>query len=452
MNPLYADILFGDQRLQEAKKLILAALQDASSSITSVRPPREERKAEYAALIKEFGQLRGHSLYYPYIGSGIGNGPFVELVDGSIKYDLISGIGTHYFGHSSAPLISSMINAAISDTVMQGNLQQNGDSLELSRLLTSLSGLDHCFLSSSGAMACENALKICFQKKPTASRVLAFNKCFAGRTLALSSITDKAAYRQGLPLTVPVDFVPFFDAEHPEASTHRSLVALKTHLARYPHQHAVMCLELVQGEGGFWVGSSDFFKAIITLLKEHGVAVWVDEVQTFARTESLFAFHLFDLQELVDIVSIGKVSQVCATLFTKELCPKIGLISQTFTASTSAIRAALFMITTAINSNFFGSNDKIATLNYAFVKGLEAYKDVLKGPYGTGSMIGCTPFNGEPDKVKQFAHRLFDNGIISFTAGFNPTRLRFLLPVGALELNHIAPIMEIIGKTVKESS
>lgn len=450
MNPLYADKLFNDGRLQKAKELILAVLKEASSPITSVQPPRAERKAEYAALIKEFDELRGNPLYYSYIGSGIGNGPLVELVDGSIKYDLISGIGPHYFGHSHPQLISSMINGAICDTVMQGNLQQNGDSLELSRLLTALSGLDHCLLSSSGAMACENALKICFQKKPTSPRVLAFDKCFAGRTLALSSITDKAGFRQGLPLTVPVDYVPFYDAQYPEASTYRTLTALRSHLARYPNQHAVMCLELVQGEGGFWVGSPEFFKAIIDLLKEHGVIVWVDEVQTFARTESLFAFHKFDLDGLVDIVSIGKVSQTCATLLKHTCCPKPGLISQTFTASTSAIRAALFTITTAINNGFFGINGKIAKLNQAFVKGLEAHKAVLKGPYGTGAMIGCTPFNGDPDKVKQFAHKLFDNGVISFTAGFNPTRLRFLLPVGALELSHIDPIMDIIGKTIRE--
>ncbi|MBS0656050.1 MAG: acetylornithine aminotransferase, partial [Verrucomicrobia bacterium] len=98
------------------------------------------------------------------------------------------------------------------------------------------------------------------------------------------------------------------------------------------------------------------------------------------------------------------------------------------------------------------SSGKIAILNRAFVKGLEKYNKVLKGPYGTGAMIGCTPFNGKPDKVKQFAMKLFENGIIAFTAGFNPTRLRFLLPVGALELKDIDPIMEIIGKTIRDCS
>lgn len=450
MKPLYAERLFQDKRVEEAKKLLTSALQDVCSQITSVQPPHPERKIEYTSLIKEFEQLRGHPLYYPYIGSGVGNGPLVELLDGSVKYDLISGIGVHYFGHSSRAMLPHLVDGAISNTVMQGNLQQNSDSIELSALLTALSGLDHCFLTSSGAMAGENALKMCFQKKPMANRILAFDKCFAGRTLALSSITDKAAFRQGLPSTVTVDYIPFFDSNDPEESTYQSLKALGDHLLRYPNQHVAMCIELIQGEGGFWVGYPAFFKAIIKLLKQHNVAVWIDEVQTFGRTEELFAFQYFELQDLVDVVTIGKTSQVCATLFTKEFCPKPGLISQTFTASTSAIRAALFIIPEAINSGFFGANGKIATLHQAFVKELKVYEKHLKGPYGIGAMIGCTPFDGKVETVKKFAHKLFDNGIISFTAGFNPTRLRFLLPVGAMELSDIKPIMEIIGKTVDE--
>jgi 4-aminobutyrate aminotransferase-like enzyme len=50
--------------------------------------------------LQEFAADRGGKLFYDYIGSGIGNGPLVELADGSVKYDFITGIGVHYFGHS----------------------------------------------------------------------------------------------------------------------------------------------------------------------------------------------------------------------------------------------------------------------------------------------------------------------------------------------------------------
>ncbi len=451
---LNADKFRQDPRIAEAKKLMLAALHDAQAAITGIQGANLEQQEISNALVEQFLHARGLPLYFPYVASGIGRDAFVELMDGSIKYDLISGIGVHYFGHSHPGVMEAAIDAALSDTVMQGNLQQNADSLDLMRLYTKLSGFDHCFLSSSGAMACENSLKICFQKKFPASRVLAFERGFAGRTLALSQITDKPSFREGLPTTIAVDYIPFFDAKNPIESTARALEVLKSHIKRFGNQHAVMCMELIQGEGGFWTASSEFFKAIINVLNNHGIAVWVDEVQTFARTENVFAFQRFDLDGLVDIVTVGKVTPACATLFTKEYCPRPGLLSQTFTASTSAIRTAKYMIEYAVANDFFGEKGKIAQLHQAFTEGLASLHEkygCLHGPYGMGSMIAFTPFNGSETKVKAFVQKLFINGIVSFVAGSHPTRVRFLLPVGALKASDIDPIMRIIEKTILES-
>lgn len=439
MTQLFADKFKSDPRVREAEKLIQSALQDVQKEITHIRPPQIECKE-----LQEFEKIRGNTLFYPYLGSGIGNGALVELADGSIKYDLISGIGPHYLGHSHPGIVSSQIDAALQDLVMQGNLQQNRESALLSSLLTSLSGFDHSFLTTSGAMACENSLKIAFHKKPHATRVLAFDKTFSGRTLALSCLTDKAAFRQNLPILLNVDYIPFYDPTRPE----ESIRELKKIIRRYPNQHAVMCLELVQGEAGFWVGSQPFFKEIIHVLKEHEIAVWVDEVQTFARTEKLFAFQYFGLDDLVDIVSIGKVSQACATLFRASFNPKPGLLSQTFTASTSAIFASLYLITYALKNEFFGPNGKIAKLYKAFIEGLKPYNDRLHGPYGIGAMIACTPYDGDHDKVKELAMRLFHNGVITFTAGSHPARLRLLPPIGVLEPEQIQEICHIIGKSL----
>ena len=178
--------------------------------------------------------------------------------------------------------------------------------------------------------------------------MLAFEHAFAGRTLTLAQITDKPDYRQGLPTVLPVDYVPFFDAADPQQSAAKSVAVLKQHLARFPGQHAVMCMELVQGEGGYWAGERPFFMALIEVLKQAGVAVWFDEVQTFGRTTSPFAFQTFGLHEHADVVTVGKLTQVCATLFTDDYKPKPGLISQTFTAATAAIAAGRAILRRAV--------------------------------------------------------------------------------------------------------
>ncbi len=85
-------------------------------------------------------------------------------------------------------MIDAAIDAALEDTVMQGNLQQHPPSIKMCERLIKLateSGakIDHCLLSTSGAMANENALKIALHHKTPADRVIAFDNAFAGRTL-----------------------------------------------------------------------------------------------------------------------------------------------------------------------------------------------------------------------------------------------------------------------------
>jgi acetylornithine/N-succinyldiaminopimelate aminotransferase len=447
-----AEQLAMDPRIAQAKALLLETVRDYQTKISGVKPAEEELKQRYAELIQKFEKHRGAKLWFPYLGSGFGKGALVELMDGSIKYDFICGIGPHFFGHDHAALISSGIDAAMTNTVMQGHLQQNIDSAKLTDSLIKASGFDHCFLTTSGAMANENALKVAFQKKFPAYRILAFDKCFVGRSLAISQITDKSLFREGLPPTLHVDYLPFFDAARPEESTAEAVATLKKLLVRYPKQYAAMCFELVQGEGGFYSGTKEFFIAIMTLLKDQGIAIFDDEVQSFGRLPELFAFQYFGLEKYVDIVSIGKLSQVCATLYRENFCPRPGLLSQTFTGSTSAIRAAQVMLDLLLAGRFYGPRGKIEQIQNEFIKKLTAlsqkYPFLIQGPFGVGCMIAFTPLDGTAEKAHRFVRELFDAGVVSFIAGTNPTRVRFLIPAGAITFEDIDKAMEIIESTL----
>lgn len=456
--PLAADSLLADPRLEAARRLLLSALTDHQQRLTGVRTSDPERKIAYDEAIKQFGALRGGELYYPYLGSGIGRGALVELADGSVKYDMISGIGVHYFGHGHSAVVAASLDAALSDIVMQGNLQQDREALDLTAMLieqANISGatLRHCLLTTSGAMANENAMKIAFQKKAPASRLLAFEHCFAGRTLALAQVTDKAAYRVGLPTVLDVDYVPFFDPARPKESTDVALGRVRQHLWRYPKQHAAMVVELVQGEGGYHAGDREFFRPLLRELRSAGIAIFFDEVQTFGRTTRPFAFQHFGLDEFADIVTIGKLSQVCATLFTAEYKPQPGLLSQTFTAATSSLFAGRAIIGQLVKGDYFGPKGRIQQVHDRFVSRLEAiahkHTGCLAGPWGLGAMIAFTPFDGSADTVKGLLRALFDAGVIAFMAGSNPARIRFLPPIGAIIDADIDVVCEILEKTLE---
>ena len=226
-------------------------MAEHQASLNAIKPPQAELAASYEDVMKKFGEIRGGKLYFPYLSSGLGNGPFVELGDGSVKLDFITGIGVHGYGHSHPLLVEAAIDSAIGDTVMQGNLQQNSESYDLVKLLTETANesgakLKHCFLSTSGAMANENSLKLAFQNNHPANRVIAFSHCFAGRTLALAQVTDKAKYRVGLPDTLNVDYIPFYNEDDPDRSTEIAVNHLNYLLERNPGKHAALWMELIR--------------------------------------------------------------------------------------------------------------------------------------------------------------------------------------------------------------
>lgn len=454
-----ADGFFADARLKEAKKLIQEALKEHQGQITKVKPANPELKESYDQLLKRMAEFRGGALFYNYLGTGIGNGPFVELADGSVKYDFITGIGVHYMGHSHPGVIEAQINGAISNTVMNGHLQQNTDSAKLVEIFSKEAckngaEVKNVFLTTSGAMANENAFKMIFQKRYPAARFFAFEKCFAGRTLGMAWVTDKAAYRQGLPKTIDVDYIPFYCAGDHNGSIEKAVYAMKKAITRFPGQHAGFIMELIQGENGSWVGHTEYFEALIKVCQENNTSVLIDEVQTFARTRDLFAFQYFKLDKHVDIVSVGKNSQVCATLFKDDHKPKPGLMSQTFTGSSSQIAASNFMINEIVNGGYLGENGKIEKLHNHFKGHLEKlakkYPDKVSGPFGIGAMVAMTVFAGDETKSKNFTMKLFENGVLSFMAGTGPTRVRFLMPIMTTDTKHIDEVCEIIEKTLNE--
>ncbi len=450
-----ANEFYNDPKVKEAKKLIKQALLNHQEKITGLMPPKDEKS--YQELVKKLSQNRGGKLFYDYIGSGFGKGPFVELADGSTKFDFITGIGVHYFGHSHPDLMEALIDGAISNTVMQGNLQQNTDSEKLIDLLLTEANrygadLSHVVLTSSGVMANENALKMAFQKRHPADRVLAFNKCFHGRTIAVAGVTDKAKYRDGLPEAFCVDYLPFYDSNDHQGSIDRMMCALAGYVSRHPGKHAALLCEVIQGEAGSYLGNKEFFEILFSECKKHNISIIVDEVQSFGRTEKLFAFQYFELDKYVDFVNIGKNAQTCATIYRGDHKPRPGLISQTFTSSSTAINASYYVVNQLVNNGFLGKDGKINKIHSYFSSKLEElhkkHPDKIEGPWGIGAMVAMTLFKGDMEKSKQFTFKLFENGVLSFIAGQLPTRVRFLVPAGAINNDHIDEVVKIIDQTL----
>jgi 4-aminobutyrate aminotransferase-like enzyme len=438
--------------IRAAIQSIVAEVRAKSAQITDVRGPVEGLRESYQAHMKRAAETRGRGLLYPCLGSGAGNGALVELMDGSVKWDMVTGIGVYFFGHSDPGMIEAALEGSIVDTNKHGNLQSGFEHYEFAETLLKEaakgSRLKNAYVSTSGAMANENALKVCYQKHAPASRVIAFRDCFMGRSNTMAQIGDSAEGRVGLPLSVPVDYMPFFDEVAAEKIglvryIDGALGQLQEYITRYPKQHACFIFELVQGEGGFNVGNREFFKALIEMCKANSIAVWDDEIQTFGRLGEMFAYELFDLGQYVDVFCVGKMTQACVTMFTEEYNPKPGLLSGTFTGETVSFRVGQRVVERLRDGDYYGPKGSIARHHTAFRTQAKAL--MSKHPEwfpkvpeltdlvgGLGGMMRLTPFGGKKEHVTKACRAMFDEGVVLFHCGHGPYHVRMLPPLGVM--------------------
>lgn len=429
--PSPIDSLVGSEPVREAARALIAAVQHEAAD-------RSLGPKAYAKSIRELERMRGRPLIYPILTSGAGRGARVWLADGTMKLDFIGGIGVYAFGHNDAELLETAVVAAANDAVFQGHLMPGPEELRLSRALLRHSGprLKHVWLSLSGAVANENALKMIFQKHAPAEKIVVFEGGFHGRTMATAEMTDRPAFREGIPLKGNVLYVPFYDPSDPD-STDKTLAVLEGHLRRYPGQIAGMCFEIIQGEGGFNTAPREFFTDVMGLCKEAKIAVWVDEVQTFVRTGELFAFRKFELDDLVDIATAGKLLQGSATLFCKEYNPRPGLVAGTYAGSTVGMAVGAHMIDRLETDGYLGSEGRIALLGGRIRRRFQSLAKRMPktiGPCsGTGAMQAFVPWNGAPEVVSAVLKAAFDDGLILLGAGSNPSKIRMLPAVNTTD-------------------
>ncbi len=404
---------------------------------------------DMAGALRKLAELRGRAPFFDYLGSGMGRGAWARLADGRWVLDFTLGIGVHLFGHGNLDLIETAIRAAASDLAMQGNLIFNTEYVGLMETLLAHApaGLDRCWLSLSGADANENALKLLRQRRGGRPGIIAFRGCFHGRTSAMAEITDRPDYRLGQPRTFPVYYVPFHDPGDPQ-STAKTAAAMRDVIAREGDCVAAFMVELVQGEAGFRTAPREFFVPLFEQCRAAGIAVWIDEIQTFGRVTELFATELLDLAQYVDVVTVGKLLQCSAMLYRHELAPDPGLISGTFSGATAAMAVGRRIIEKLVGENFFGPQGREKQLELMTRRHLAELSSRHPGKVshidGIGAMISFRVGDGSLSGTREFIKRAFSRGLALYYGGHEPACVRLFLPAGVLTEEELADAFAIM--------
>lgn len=403
------------------------------------------------AELDKLARKRGRPTFYPYLGSGIGRGARAMLADGRWVLDFALGVGVHLFGHGDRDLIATAIRAAASDLVMQGNLIFNREygALMDALLSNAPAGMENCWLALSGADANENALKLLRQKRGGRPGVIAFERCFHGRTSAMAEITDRPDYRVGQPVAFPVHYLPFFERNDPD-SIEKSLGALRAIIRRDGDRIATFIVEVVQGEAGFVTAPREFFIPLFEECRRAGIPVWADEIQTFARTGELFATNTLKLADYIDVITVGKVFQGSAVMLRREFAPDSGLISGTFSGATVAMAVARRIIERLVSGGTFGPNGRereLERLTRDHLRSLaERHPGTVSNVDGIGAMISFRVGDGSLAMTRAFIHRCFDAGLVLYYGGHNPACVRLFLPAAVLTNDELAEAFAILDR------
>jgi len=456
---------------KELNKL-LYLLQELSARLQGcegVKPASRDLLENLENYTKDLAALRGRPLLYPQFPTGRASGPYVAMEDGSVKLDMITGIGVHLFGHQHPKLVWEGLRAVLRAPNMQGTLMPSHESLHMHRLLklaandlphlTALARakMEGVWLTTCGTMANELALKILRQKKAPDYKVISFKRAFAGRSLTMGELTDEAKYREGQPVFDQFFHVDFYQEE---LSLEENVTNFKNQVSKILEKEKIagMFFEPIQGEGGAFADAPrQWWVQILDFARSQNLALCFDEVQTFARTGEMFCFQRLELGDYVDLVTCAKPLQAGAVLWTKDFSPRPGLIAGTFSGHSVALAQGVKVMEMLIEENFLGPEGKIMKLE-AFIKEDWKKRCVQWKDYGAGKlringgMIAFEILDGSMEKIGPFLQLLYKNGLIAFSAGRNPVCLRFLPPMGVLKEEHWIEAMGIVDKSLREFS
>jgi acetylornithine aminotransferase len=333
------------------------------------------------------------------------------------KYiDFTSGIGVTSVGHSNKKVNEAICNQ-INNITHISNLYHIGPQAEAAQKIVDASGYDmQCFFGNSGAEANEGAIKIARKwgerdGEIKRYKVITLDQSFHGRTITTVKATGQESMHNY--------FGPFPDG-FVYANDINSVEALLD-----DHTCAVM-IELVQGEGGVQPQDKAEVQKLASLLKQKGVLLIVDEVQTGAyRTGEFTASQVYDIEP--DIITLAKgvgggvpIGVVMTSL---KGVLKAGDHGSTFGGNYLSCASASSVVEILNDLKSSGELDKtIDYFNGKLESLYESNKELFTQKVGIGLMCGLRA--KDADTLASIITKAKDSGVMLLKAGRNT--LRFL--------------------------
>lgn len=321
-------------------------------------------------------------------------GVYMQLADGKQLIDGMSSwwCAIHGYNH---PVLNTAAKDQIDrmSHVMFGGIT-HAPAVTLCEKLVEITpkGLNKVFLSDSGSVSVEVAIKMAFQYwisqgQSQKNKLLSLKGGYHGDTFAAMSVCDPTngmhhIFDQVLPQHY---FAPKPEIGFNQKWHHSDIDEFKSLLETHHKNIAAVILEpIVQGAGGMNFYSPEYLKQVRRLCTEHNVLLIADEIATgFGRTGKLFACEWANISP--DIMCLGKsltggYMTLAATLCTDKVSHGICdgeagcfMHGPTFMGNPLACAVANASIDLLLSHNWSGN---IARIETALKKHIEAFKSL----------------------------------------------------------------------------
>ena len=265
------------------------------------------------------------------------NGVHINLASGEKVIDGMSSWWSVLHGYNHPELNQALIKQTEKFAhVMFGGLTHE-PAITLSKTLIEItpSGLNKVFLSDSGSVSVEVALKMSLQywhskNKPEKHKILTVKNGYHGDTFAAMSVCDPVNGMHQLfePVLMKNLFAPAPTITFDDAWDASDVEPLADMFAKHHNEIAAFIIEpIVQGAGGMRMYHPNYLKACRELCDQYDVLMIADEIATgLGRTGKLFACEWADISP--DIICLGKTltggyMTLAATLCTDEIANSI---------------------------------------------------------------------------------------------------------------------------------
>lgn len=296
-------------------------------------------------------------------------------------------------------------------------------------------------LFTTGVEAVENAVKVA-RVATGRNAVVSFTGAFHGRTLMGMALTGKVSpYKAGFG-AMPADV---WHVPYPSAMLGVSVDDTIQALDRLfkvdvdPKRVAAIFIELMQGEGGFYVAPVELMRHLRALCDEHGILLVVDEIQTgFARTGKMFALEHYGVD--ADLITMAKslaggfpLSALTGRAEYMDAANPGGL-GGTYAGNPVAVAAALEVIEVIEEEGLAQRATQLGARLVDLLDDLRKSVPLIAEVRALGGMVAVEmrdPAKGQPlpSLVKAIQDEALATGLLLLACGVHGNVIRFLFPL-----------------------